>query len=231
ASGGASCQRVIHHGTSRATPPGATTRKIAEPMLAPSFRMNCTQCKVAGADGNGRDDWPPRRSRMKMRLLGLGCVVALVACDHKPDESAAATPGPGGTPAAAGARAAPAAPESGPPLRCAKLVPRALVDKYLGGFELKELKPAAGGILCEWKRGAPAAASVRVTIKCSDALKAAMPSVMKMFKDKPGTATVAEVPGIGQGAITLASGPQTTLQFWDDDTNCMVIVTGFGSDI
>src|SRR4051794_26747819 len=36
---GLSCQREIHHGTKPATKPGATTRKIADPMIAESFSM------------------------------------------------------------------------------------------------------------------------------------------------------------------------------------------------
>src|SRR5947209_8233224 len=47
-SGARVCQRVIHHGTSPATVPGATTRKTAEPMTATALLLVAFAATLGG---------------------------------------------------------------------------------------------------------------------------------------------------------------------------------------
>jgi len=146
-----------------------------------------------------------------------GCLVvaiALLGCSKRSDEPANAAPG----------STAPAAKQ----IPCTALIPPALFAKYLAGYTLKEHhNPRLVGATCQYAKQNPrgpdyGALGVDVTYQCADNLIAAMPVTLKMYSDR------ARVDGIGRGAAQIGLG---ILQFWDDDTNCVVTIGAFANDI
>ena len=138
----------------------------------------------------------------------LAALLLLVACkdDRAPDPRVL---GLGGAPHAA----APAA-SSG---SCDQLVAPAIAARYLTGFTRDERKLPGGTTRCKYRRQG---GMIDLTFHCSDQVSATWPTVRTMFKNAE------ELPGIGRGAIRIMGG---VIQFWDDDTNCMVTVGAMGS--
>jgi hypothetical protein len=169
-----------------------------------------------------------------MRTLLL-CAIAIVACGKSDDgdKSGAkpATPGaPSPTTPATPAKPTPMAPAAeGSSLSCTKLLPKALVDKYLGGFTFEDkakVTPRPDQATCNYKRADPIGV-IGVTFLCKEAVYGAMDATIKMMKETKMTkkSEAKEVPGVGKGAISIMDGNVT---FWATNVHCMVTLTAFG---
>lgn len=139
----------------------------------------------------------------------LAAMLLLVACkdDRAPDPRMI---GFGQTPVAAGEA-----------YSCSKLVARSIADRYLAGFTLTERKLPNHATRCSYRSDGTGAfhSLVDLSFHCSDQMIAAMPAARSMMKN------VEDVPGIGRGAIRIMG----VVEFWDDDTNCMVTVAAMGN--
>jgi len=148
---------------------------------------------------------------MRTRIYVAALALVLAACGKKAETGAAKTDEKPSAPATADKPAAP-----GGKLACAKLVPQALVDKYLSGFTLEESDPPLGGHQCNYTKDAN---TVGVTVNCGEADKREKETAV--MKDSMHGV---DVPGIGRSALKLQSAfPQYDV--WDDDTPCHIIVT------
>ncbi len=108
---------------------------------------------------------------------------------------------------------------------CDKLVGRVVVDKYLTGFVLEEHKQPNHATRCNYKsQGSRFHSIVDLSFHCADHLIDGMATAKSMAKSV--VKEVEDVPGIGRGAIRVMG----VIEFWDDDTNCMVTVAAFGSE-
>ena len=139
------------------------------------------------------------------KLLAL---LLLVACkdDRAPDPRVLAL---GGAPHAAV--------PTGTFVGCDKLVAPTITDRYLSSFTLDERKLSSNSTRCRYRRQS---ATIDLMFHCSDLMVATLPTVRAMFKNAE------ELPGIGRSAYRVTGG---VIQFWDDDTNCMVTIGAFGT--
>jgi hypothetical protein len=158
--------------------------------------------------------------------------LALLACGKKDDGDNAATKQPG-PPAGSAAPVAPDKPSAPVPdkptapgapdkvMSCGKLVPKAIVDKYLAGYEATAQTPFPETANCDFKKKTPMA-TVHVGFVCKDSLK---DNMQVMLDATGGTKT----PGIGAGATVrdLVSGVRLVV-FFGDTTNCKVMISAVG---
>jgi len=157
-----------------------------------------------------------------MRIAIVACVLGVVGCGKK-DDVVKKDDKPAGAPSPA----MPAPPPSAGDVHmsCDKLVPKAIVDKYLGGLERDAKEKQLGEHLrCQFKRKEPLTV-VSVSFDCKEGVYNAMAASIDMMTDPKSKVPAKKVEGVGKGAVSLDAG---NVNFWATNAHCMVNVMAIG---
>ncbi|HEY1814647.1 MAG TPA: hypothetical protein VGG74_19990 [Kofleriaceae bacterium] len=143
---------------------------------------------------------------MRTSLYALALVLVVGACGRKKTSDDKSSSSAADKPAAAAT------------LSCAKLMPAAITDKYLAGFQLKESDRSFDHThQCHYQQNGNL---VSVDVNCNQADKRdSEPETMK----KAMNAT--DVAGVGKTALLIKTSVTTQYDVWDDDTPCHILVT------
>jgi hypothetical protein len=112
---------------------------------------------------------------------------------------------------------------NGPKLSCGRLVPADFADRFFHRAERSEKSHGSGRVTCTFSGGV-LSHPVSLDFICSEHV------VRKRFLDQArmrfGNMAYREVEGLGRLAFARED---MQVVFWDDDTPCLIVLTGFSS--